>query len=71
MDISGYSDLDDEIIEVSPRTPPPRRGRLKWIVLAAFLVLIVLWQVIYLYVDALWYGSLGLDWRYWYILELG
>ena len=70
MDISGYSDLDDDIIDVSPTTPP-RRGRLKWIVLAAFLMLIVLWQGIYLYVDALWYASLGFDSRFWYVLELG
>src|SRR5687768_269986 len=70
MATSAYSDLDDDIIDVSPRKPARRRRR-RWIVLAAFLVLIGLWQAIDLYVDALWYGSLGFGSRFWYALGLG
>src|SRR5687767_4125265 len=70
MNSSDYSDLDDDIIDV-PRPKPSRRGRLRWIVLAFFLVLIALWRAINLYVDALWYGSLGFGSRFWYELQLG
>jgi uncharacterized membrane protein (UPF0182 family) len=70
MQTSDYSDLDDDIINVPPRKPS-RRGRLRWIVPASFLVLIVLWKAMDVYVDALWYGSLGFDSRFWYVLELG
>ena len=70
MGASDYSDLDDDIIDVSPRKPA-RRRRLRWIVLAGFLVLIGLWQAMDLYVDSLWYGSLGFSSRFWYALGLG
>ncbi|MEP6705142.1 MAG: hypothetical protein ABJB34_10095, partial [Acidobacteriota bacterium] len=70
MSALDYSDLDDDIINVSPRKPA-RRVRLRWIVAAAVLVLIVLWRAMDVYVDALWYGSLGFGSRFWYVLELG
>ena len=70
MSSSDYSDLDDDIINVTPRKPG-RRMRLRWIILAAVVLLIVLWRALYVYVDSLWYGSLGFASRFWYVLELG
>ena len=71
MNPSDYSDLDDDIIIDAPPQNPSRRGRLRWFLPALFLVPIVLWRAMYLYVDALWYGSLGFDSRFWYELQLG
>jgi uncharacterized protein len=72
MSASDYSDLDDDTINVPPRKPPRRRrGRLRWGVPALFLVLIVLWTAMDVYVDALWYGSLGFGSRFWYVMGLG
>lgn len=69
MNPSEYSDLEDEIIDVPPQKP--RRGRLRWIIPVVFLLLIVLWRAMDVYVDALWFGSLGFGSRFWYELELG
>lgn len=70
MNTPDYSDLEDDIINVTPRKPS-RGGRVKWIVGALFLLFIVIWQAMYVYVDSLWYGSLGFSSRFWYVLELG
>jgi uncharacterized membrane protein (UPF0182 family) len=71
MNPSDYSDLDDDIIIDAPPQKPARRGRLGLIVPVLFLVVIVLWRAMYLYVDSLWYGSLGFDSRFWYEVGLG
>src|SRR4051812_9914948 len=70
MNSTDYSDLDSEIIDVTPRERA-RRGRLRWVVLALVLVLLALWRGMYVYVESLWYGSLGFGSRFWYVLELG
>ena len=71
MNPSDYSALDDDIIDVPTQKPSRRRGRLGWIIAASFLVfLIVIWRAMDVYVDALWYGSLGFDSRFWYELKL-
>lgn len=65
-----YSDLNDEIIDI---TPEPRHGggRIKWFALAAVLLVIVLLSSVGIYTEALWFGSLGFGSRYWYVFSLG
>ncbi len=76
MNNADYSDLDAEIIDITPRVPrnpttSRKRGPLKWIILAVLLAIIAAWRGIYVYTDALWYDSLGFGSRFWYVLELG
>ncbi|CAN5318566.1 UPF0182 family protein [soil metagenome] len=73
MKNQDYSDLEAEIIDITPRLPkPPRKpSRIKWVI--AVLVVFVLAAIrgIYIYTNALWYDSLGFGSRFWYVLELG
>ncbi|HYJ90196.1 MAG TPA: UPF0182 family protein, partial [Pyrinomonadaceae bacterium] len=65
------SELDSEIIDVTPRRRRVSRpGRFKWIVPAVLATLFVFWRGIDIYVEALWYGSLGFSSRYWYVVGL-
>src|SRR6476469_6514746 len=71
MSTSDYSDLDSEIIDVTPRSDRNLlAGRFKWIVLTLFAVLFLSWRAIDIYVESLWYGSLGFNSRFWYVIEL-
>lgn len=70
MSTSDYSNLDSEIVDVTPARRK-RRGRLRWIILATVVLLLVIWRAMYVYVDSLWYGSMGFGSRFWYVLELG
>ena len=70
MNNTDYSDLDDEIINITPRTPR-KPSRTKWVILAVLIMIIAAWRGIYVYTDALWYDSLGFGSRFWYVLELG
>src|ERR1035437_2920622 len=68
-----YSDLDADIIDVTPG-PSRRRGGLgnfKWVILAALLTFVALWRGIDVYTDSLWYDSLGFGSRFWYVFGLG
>jgi hypothetical protein len=59
-------DSDDVIIETSP-SQPKRRRWLLWIVLAALLFFIlVLPRIIGVYIESLWFGSVGYSQVYWY-----
>ena len=60
-------DLDDEVIDVSP---PPRRRWWRWIILAAVILLFGLSRTLSIYVEALWFGSLGYSSVYWYTFRL-
>ena len=73
MSNSDYTDLDAEIIDITPRLPrPPRRfGRIKWILLAAVVLIVAALRGIYIYTDSLWYDSLGFGARFWHVLGLG
>ena len=58
---------DEEVIDI----PPPKRRRWKrWLIAAAVIVLILLSRSLAIYVSALWFGSLGFQDVYWYILKL-
>jgi len=65
-----YPELDADIIDI---TPGQRRrpGRIKWVIFAILIALIAIWRGSYIYVESLWFGSLGFSSRYWYVLELG
>lgn len=70
MDKLEYTDLDDDIIDITPEQTR-RGGPLKWFVLAALLVVIGLANSVGIYTDSLWFGSLGYSSRYWYVFGLG
>jgi len=58
---------DEEIID----TPPPKRRRWRrWVIAAVVLLFISLSRSLSIYVSALWFGSLGFQDVYWYILKL-
>src|SRR4051812_19581665 len=65
--------LDSEIVDITTRRRRHRNrrlGRFKWIVLALVATFFILWRAIYIYVESLWYGSLGFASRFWYVVEL-
>ncbi len=75
MDKLEYTDLDSDIIDITPqqkrREQKRRGGRIKWFVLAALLLLIGLVLSVGIYTEALWFGSLGFASRFWYVFGLG
>ena len=72
MNNSDYSDLDAEIIDVSPRRKPERGAPSKWIILAAaVLLLVVMLSCVGIYTEALWFDSLGFASRFWSVFALG
>ncbi|MGB7924663.1 MAG: UPF0182 family protein [Pyrinomonadaceae bacterium] len=60
---------DDEVIDISPMPPRRRRWR-RWVILAAVLLLFTLSQTLSIYIEALWFGSLGYAEVYWYTFRL-
>src|SRR6476620_3702556 len=71
MSTPDYSDLDSEIIDITPRKRRRRlAGRFKWFLLAVVAALILSWRAIDIYVESLWFGSLGFNSRFWYVIEL-
>jgi len=70
MDKLDYSDLDADIIDISPKRTR-KGGRIKWFVLVAVLLLIVLLSSVSIYTEALWFGSLGFASRFWYVFAVG
>ena len=57
---------DTEIIDVEP---PRRRRWLRWVIAAGILLLIFGSRGLSVYLSALWFGSLGYQDVYWYILK--
>lgn len=71
MSNSDYSDLDAEIINI---TPKPKRGGSpgKWLIPVIFLLPgIALWSGVSVYTESLWFDSVGFAARFWYIFALG
>ena len=71
MDKLDYSDLDAEIINITPKQKRRGTGRIKWFVLAALLLLVLSGLGLSVYTEALWFGSLGFASRFWYVFNLG
>jgi uncharacterized protein len=59
--------LDDEVIEVGQ---PHRRRWRRWVILAAIALVILSFRSISIYVEALWFDSLGYASVYWYTFRL-
>jgi uncharacterized membrane protein (UPF0182 family) len=59
--------LDDEVIDIS--LPTRRRWR-RWVILAAIILAFMLLRSVSIYVEALWFDSLGYASVYWYTLRL-
>src|SRR4051812_2079746 len=59
--------LDDEVIDVGP--PARRRWRL-WAIFAAVVLAFILLRSFSVYVEALWFDSLGYASVYWYTFRL-
>jgi len=73
MSNSDYSDLDAEIIDITPKQNRGRDGgRSKWIIFAAaFLLFIAVFSGVGLYTEALWFDSLGFASRFWSVWAIG
>ncbi|MCA1557597.1 MAG: UPF0182 family protein, partial [Acidobacteria bacterium] len=59
--------LDDEVIDVEP---PRRRRWLIWLIVAAVIMVFILLLSISIYVESLWFDSLGYATVYWYTFRL-
>ncbi len=60
-------DADHEIIDVGP---PKKRHWLRWLLVAAGLLLLVASRGLAVYISALWFESLGYSAVYWYMFKL-
>ncbi|HVG31951.1 MAG TPA: UPF0182 family protein [Pyrinomonadaceae bacterium] len=61
-------DMDHEVIDIG--TPPTRRRWRRWIIVAVVLLVLVLLRSLSIYIEALWFGSLGYASVYWYTFRL-
>ena len=59
--------LDDEVIDIGP---PTRRRWRRWVILGAVLLIFVLLRSASIYVESLWFDSLGFASVYWYTFKL-
>jgi uncharacterized membrane protein (UPF0182 family) len=72
MNSADYSDLEADIIDVTPKAQPRPRGRLRWIILAFLILLMpVLLSGAGLYTEVLWFDGLGYAARFWSVFTLG
>ncbi|HEY0545975.1 MAG TPA: UPF0182 family protein [Pyrinomonadaceae bacterium] len=62
-------DLDDQVIHIEPLRPKKRRG-LRLIIFVIVAIVIALFSSISIYVESLWFGSLGFASVYWYTFRL-
>ena len=58
---------DDEVIDIEP---PSRRPWRRYVILAVLVLIFALSQTLSIYVEALWFGSLGYAPVYWYTFRL-
>ncbi len=71
MSKTDYSDLDAEIIDVTPaRGSAPNRARWWLLIPLIFVAAIIANRAVGLYVDYLWFDSLGFAARFWYEWQL-
>lgn len=73
MNNSDYSDLDAEIIDITPKQKRGGgRGQIKWIIFAAaFFIFVALLSGVGLYTESLWFDSIGFASRFWSVFRLG
>ncbi len=72
MNNSDYSDLNAEIIDITPKQKRGGRGQFKWIIFAAaFLLFVALLSGVGLYTESLWFDSIGFASRFWSVFWLG
>ncbi len=71
MDKLEQTDFDDDIIDITPRAERRGGGWLKWYIGVSVVLVIALTSSVGIYVDALWFGSLGYASRFWYVFSLG
>src|ERR671916_1707947 len=62
-------DAGDSELLVIDIPPPRRRRRLLWLVLAAVVITFLLGSSVSVYVEALWFDSLGYSSVYWYTIR--
>jgi uncharacterized protein len=67
MSSNNPPDFEHEIIDVGP---PPRRRWRRWVIGAVVLFFIALLRSLSIYIEALWFGSLGYAGVYWYTFRL-
>ena len=61
-------DRDGDVIDITPKKP--RRGRWKWLLLVALVVLIfIASRAVSIYISAAWFGSLGYSSVFWFIFR--
>jgi uncharacterized membrane protein (UPF0182 family) len=63
-------ELDDQVIDIEPSRPPRRRRGKLFVILAVILLLFLLMRGLSIYLEALWFGSLGYASVYWYTFRL-
>src|SRR5918998_4701593 len=62
-------DAGDSELRVIDIPPPRRRRRLLWLILAAVVITFLLGSSVSVYVEALWFDSLGYASVYWYTVR--
>jgi uncharacterized membrane protein (UPF0182 family) len=62
-------DAGDSELRVIDVPPPRRRRRLLWLILAAVVIFFLLGSAVSVYVEALWFDSLGYASVYWYTVR--
>jgi hypothetical protein len=67
-DIPTDNSFDDQVIDIEP-VRPRRRWR-RWVILAIVAVVIAVFSSVSLYVEALWFESLGFGSVFWYTLKI-
>jgi uncharacterized membrane protein (UPF0182 family) len=62
------SPIEGDVIDITPKKP--RRGRWKWLIVAAIVILLfVASRAVSIYISAAWFNSLGYSSIYWFIFR--
>src|SRR5580765_4308933 len=62
------SSIERDVIDITPKKP--RRGRWKWLILVALVVLLfIASRAVSIYISAAWFGSLGYSSIFWFIFR--
>ena len=62
------SPIEGDVIDITPQKP--RRGRWKWLLLVALVILVLIGsRAVSIYISAVWFGSLGYSSIFWFIFR--